>query len=77
MIANRNKLIPPVLVGVGAAFDILSGYRKQAPVWMQNNGLEWIFRLSQEPGRLWRRYLINNMLFIYFYVKEMIFKFHP
>lgn len=47
----------PVLVGVGAAFDFLSGNKKQAPRWMQRRGLEWLFRLFSEPKRLWRRYL--------------------
>lgn len=55
----------PVMIGVGAAFDFLSGRVKQAPRWMQRSGLEWLFRLSQEPRRLWRRYLIYNPLFIY------------
>lgn len=47
----------PVLVGVGAAFDFLSGNKPQAPRWMQRSGLEWLFRLMSEPRRLWRRYL--------------------
>jgi N-acetylglucosaminyldiphosphoundecaprenol N-acetyl-beta-D-mannosaminyltransferase len=46
----------PVMIGVGAAFDFLSGSKKQAPPWMQRNGLEWLFRLIMEPRRLWRRY---------------------
>jgi N-acetylglucosaminyldiphosphoundecaprenol N-acetyl-beta-D-mannosaminyltransferase len=51
------KLDVPVLVGVGAAFDFLSGNKPQAPRWMQRSGLEWLFRLFSEPRRLWRRYL--------------------
>lgn len=54
----------PALVGVGAAFDMLSGRRKQAPQWMQNHGLEWFFRLLQEPRRLWRRYLVYGAQFL-------------
>ena len=54
----------PVLIGIGAAFDFHSGRKAQAPLWMQRNGLEWLFRLMSEPKRLWRRYLINNPLFI-------------
>lgn len=50
---------------VGAAFDWLSGYRKRAPKWMVSRGLEWLHRLSQEPGRLWKRYLIGNFVYIY------------
>jgi N-acetylglucosaminyldiphosphoundecaprenol N-acetyl-beta-D-mannosaminyltransferase len=52
-----------LMVGVGAAFDLLSGRLAQAPRWMQRCGLEWLFRLLQEPRRLWKRYLKNNPLF--------------
>lgn len=65
MIENRRKLDAPVLIGVGAAFDFLSGRVRQAPAWMQNLGLEWLFRLIQEPGRLWYRYLVSNTLFLF------------
>jgi N-acetylglucosaminyldiphosphoundecaprenol N-acetyl-beta-D-mannosaminyltransferase len=51
-----HRLNVPVLIGVGAAFDFLSGRKKQAPLWMQRNGLEWFFRLITEPRRLWKRY---------------------
>lgn len=54
-----------VIVPVGAAFDFFSGGKKQAPVWMQNSGLEWLFRLMNEPKRLWKRYLIYSPLFIF------------
>lgn len=64
MAANRPKLEAPVLIGVGAAFDFHTGAKKQAPRWMQQNGLEWLFRLLSEPSRLWQRYLIYNPLFI-------------
>ena len=47
-----------------AAFDFHAGNKKTAPTWMQKNGLEWVFRLYQEPGRLWRRYLVTNTLFV-------------
>jgi N-acetylglucosaminyldiphosphoundecaprenol N-acetyl-beta-D-mannosaminyltransferase len=47
----------PVLVGIGAAFDFISGNKPQAPRWMQRSGLEWLFRLLSEPRRLWRRYI--------------------
>ena len=53
-----------ILIGVGAAFDLLTGRVRQAPPSMQRLGLEWLFRLSQEPKRLWKRYLINNPLFV-------------
>jgi len=60
---NRARLRVPVLVGVGAAFDINSGQVRQAPVWMRENGLEWSWRLMLEPRRLWRRYLIDGSRF--------------
>ena len=60
---HRNSLRVPVLVGVGAAFDLLIGRVRQAPAWMQESGLEWLFRLLQEPQRLWRRYLIYGAEF--------------
>lgn len=56
MAENRDKLETATLIGVGAAFDFLSGAKAQAPVWMQRAGLEWLFRLITEPRRLWRRY---------------------
>jgi N-acetylglucosaminyldiphosphoundecaprenol N-acetyl-beta-D-mannosaminyltransferase len=59
-----TKLPVKIMIGVGAAFDMHSGKLKQAPYWMQRGGLEWFFRLTQEPKRLWKRYLVNNPLFI-------------
>ena len=49
---------------VGAAFDFHAGVKRMAPAWMQRHALEWLFRLWQEPGRLWRRYLVTNSLFV-------------
>lgn len=68
----RPYLNAPVLIGVGAAFDFLSGSKGQAPSWMRRSGLEWVFRLAQEPGRLWRRYLIYNPRFIVGVVRQFI-----
>jgi N-acetylglucosaminyldiphosphoundecaprenol N-acetyl-beta-D-mannosaminyltransferase len=65
MAAHRSRLTAPILAGVGAAFDFNAGLKKQAPAWMQRSGLEWLFRLSTEPRRLWRRYLRVNPLFVY------------
>ena len=62
---HRDQLDAPVLVAVGAAFNLLSGRLRQAPRWMQRSGLEWCWRLLQEPRRLWRRYLLFNPLFIW------------
>lgn len=61
---SRSGLNVPVMVGVGAAFDIHTGRTKQAPRWMREHGLEWSFRLYQEPRRLWRRYLIYGSEFV-------------
>ncbi len=61
---NRNK-IRAVQLCVGAAFDFHAGNKKTAPAFMQRHGLEWLFRLSQEPQRLWKRYLITNSIFIW------------
>lgn len=72
MAAHRAQLTAPVLIGVGAAFDFLTGRKPQAPRWMQRAGLEWFFRLLTEPRRLWRRYLINNPLFVAFVVLELL-----
>lgn len=58
-------LAGPVLLGVGAAFDIHSGNLRQAPRWLRERGLEWLYRLVVEPRRLWRRYLSNNPRFMW------------
>jgi N-acetylglucosaminyldiphosphoundecaprenol N-acetyl-beta-D-mannosaminyltransferase len=60
----RAELSPPLLVGVGAAFDFHAGLVSQAPAWMQRNGLEWTYRLYREPRRLWRRYARYNPRFV-------------
>jgi N-acetylglucosaminyldiphosphoundecaprenol N-acetyl-beta-D-mannosaminyltransferase len=60
-----GRLNVPVLIGVGAAFDMHSGMKRQAPRWMQRSGLEWVFRLMSEPRRLGRRYLVNNPWFVW------------
>lgn len=65
MAAHRAELTAPVLIGVGAAFDFHTGRIPQAPKWMQQAGLEWLFRLWQEPRRLWYRYLVYNPLFLF------------
>jgi N-acetylglucosaminyldiphosphoundecaprenol N-acetyl-beta-D-mannosaminyltransferase len=72
MFAKRHKLRVPLLVGVGAAFDFHTGRVAQAPGWMRDHGLEWIFRLSQEPRRLWRRYLIQGSEFVALLLLELL-----
>lgn len=58
------RISAPVVVGIGAAFDIHAGLKTQAPAWMRRMGLEWLYRLAQEPGRLASRYLSNNPRFV-------------
>jgi N-acetylglucosaminyldiphosphoundecaprenol N-acetyl-beta-D-mannosaminyltransferase len=72
MYEHRDRLGLAVLIGVGAAFDLHAGTRKQAPVWMRENGFEWLFRLFQEPQRLWRRYLLHGSKFVYWATLEML-----
>ena len=60
----------PVVHGVGGSFDVLSGAIPRAPLWMQQCGLEWLFRLWQEPRRMWQRYLITNTFFIILLFRE-------
>jgi len=60
-----TRLDTRVMIGVGAAFDMHSGRTKQAPRWMQRSGLEWFYRLTQEPRRLFKRYAVNNPRFVF------------
>jgi N-acetylglucosaminyldiphosphoundecaprenol N-acetyl-beta-D-mannosaminyltransferase len=62
--ASHKGRVNAVMLGVGAAFDFLSGVKSQAPAWMQRAGLEWVFRLASEPRRLWRRYAYHNPRFV-------------
>lgn len=71
MAEHREKFAVPVMVGVGAAFDFLSGRTRQAPAWMREHGLEWFFRLSTEPRRLWRRYLVYGPKFVWAVAMEL------
>jgi N-acetylglucosaminyldiphosphoundecaprenol N-acetyl-beta-D-mannosaminyltransferase len=59
--AHLRDLQVPVAMGVGCVLDLLAGNVRRAPLWMQRTGLEWAFRLVQEPSRLWRRYLLNDL----------------
>jgi len=70
MAAMRDRLNAPVLIGVGAAFDFHAGLVPQAPAWMQRRGLEWLFRLAQEPRRLWKRYARHNPRFVAGFAKQ-------
>ena len=70
----RPVLKAPLLIGIGAAFDFLSGTKVQAPKWMQKRGLEWLFRLYQEPRRLGKRYLVYNAKFVAAVIKNQLRK---
>jgi|SRR5579872_705135 len=72
MYAHHDRLHVPVLIGVGAAFDINSGTKRQAPGWMREHGLEWFFRLIQEPRRLWRRYILYGSQFVFYIGLELL-----
>jgi N-acetylglucosaminyldiphosphoundecaprenol N-acetyl-beta-D-mannosaminyltransferase len=72
MARMRPLLEAPVLAGVGAAFDFIAGRKRQAPAWMQRAGLEWLFRLSQDPLRLAPRYLRYNPAFVVAFARQYI-----
>ena len=72
MYEHRDKITVPAVLGVGAAFDLNTGRLNQAPRWMRENGLEWLFRLWTEPKRLWRRYLVNGLMFVWNVGLELI-----
>jgi N-acetylglucosaminyldiphosphoundecaprenol N-acetyl-beta-D-mannosaminyltransferase len=77
LLARLKDVLPPaVYLAVGAAFSLLGGTVRQAPPSWQRLGLEWVFRLLTEPRRLWRRYLVNNSLFV-FYTALEIFRARP
>jgi len=61
---HLQKLDVPLVMGVGGSFDVIAGVTSRAPRWMQNVGMEWLWRLAQEPRRMWRRYLVGNAKFM-------------
>jgi N-acetylglucosaminyldiphosphoundecaprenol N-acetyl-beta-D-mannosaminyltransferase len=61
----------PFAMGVGGTFDVAIGHVKRAPVWMQKSGLEWFYRFLQEPRRMFRRYFIEDMAFVWLFLKEL------
>lgn len=73
----KNIIDTPFIMGVGGSFDVVAGKVKRAPVWMQNAGLEWFYRFLQEPGRMWKRYLYTNSMFLYLIFKEKFFGNRP
>lgn len=71
MDAVAERVKPAVMLGIGASLDFLAGTVKRAPAVMRKTGLEWLYRLSQEPGRLWRRYLINDPKFVVIFLRTL------
>jgi N-acetylglucosaminyldiphosphoundecaprenol N-acetyl-beta-D-mannosaminyltransferase len=69
---HYRELDVPFVMGVGGTFDVLAGLTKRAPRWMQRTGLEWAFRLAQEPRRMWKRYLIGNTRFAALIARELV-----
>jgi N-acetylglucosaminyldiphosphoundecaprenol N-acetyl-beta-D-mannosaminyltransferase len=66
----QDQLGVNFVMGVGGTFDVVSGTVKRAPRWMQNYGLEWFYRIIQEPRRMWKRYLVTNTKFLFLLIKE-------
>ena len=70
-----NEINSPVnFVGVGAVFEWVAGTKKKAPEWIANLGLEWVLRLVQDPKRLYKRYLIDNTLFVLYFLRQVFFR---
>lgn len=70
--ATHAPHLNPIAIGVGAAFDFIAGLKKRPPMLIQQLGFEWFYRLISEPKRLWKRYLINNSLFIYYLLIDIL-----
>lgn len=68
----RDRLGVTFVMGVGGTFDVVAGKVQRAPVWMQNSGLEWFYRVLQEPGRMWKRYLVTNSVFAFLLVRDKL-----
>ncbi|MCG3204365.1 MAG: UDP-N-acetyl-D-mannosaminuronic acid transferase [Elusimicrobia bacterium] len=67
---NLSQLGVPFCMGVGGSFDVIAGRAKRAPRWIQNIGMEWFYRYIQEPIRLWRRYWVDNFIFVYLVLSD-------
>lgn len=71
---RQREAVRGIMLGVGAAFDLIPGRIPEAPSWMQAMGLEWVYRFAKEPGRLWRRYLFNNPAFLVLWGAQWVMK---
>lgn len=67
---HKDRYQVPVSIGIGVSFEFVAGMVRRAPVWMQKAGLEWFWRLMMEPGRLWKRYLVDDMQFFWLVLKQ-------
>jgi N-acetylglucosaminyldiphosphoundecaprenol N-acetyl-beta-D-mannosaminyltransferase len=72
MAKHRSAINAAALIGIGAAFDFVSGTKRQAPRWIQRSGFEWVFRLATEPRRLARRYLLGHPIFVYHIIRQLL-----
>ncbi len=72
MDTHANELGPTIYMGVGATFDFISGRVRRAPRWIQKTGFEWLWRIAMEPRRLWRRYLVEDMVFFRIFGRELL-----
>ncbi|GEP96917.1 WecB/TagA/CpsF family glycosyltransferase [Chitinophaga cymbidii] len=72
--AYKDVINIPFIMGVGGSFDVVAGLTRRAPRWMQRIGMEWFYRVVQEPRRMWKRYLFGNSAFIYLVLKEKMKK---
>lgn len=70
MAAMQGKIHMP-MIGIGGALPVMIGMQRRAPLWMQRASLEWLYRFIQEPGRLWKRYLVTNTLFIFLLIRQI------
>jgi N-acetylglucosaminyldiphosphoundecaprenol N-acetyl-beta-D-mannosaminyltransferase len=69
---NLQELQVPFVMGVGGSFDVVAGVTSRAPIWMQRTGLEWFWRVLQEPGRMWKRYLLDGIQFGFIVIRELV-----
>ena len=70
--ASMKGRINAFMIGVGGALPVLVGMQRRAPRWMQRGGLEWLYRLGQEPKRLFKRYAVTNSVFMYLFMKAFL-----
>jgi N-acetylglucosaminyldiphosphoundecaprenol N-acetyl-beta-D-mannosaminyltransferase len=69
---HLETMAVPLAMGVGGSFDVFAGVTRRAPLWMQKCGLEWFYRFSREPGRMWKRYLVTNVAYFGMLVRALI-----